>query len=93
MKKPIKSPLVPIHELNAKFGSLDYAARLRRKEGARKLMDPDANLREQLTLARRLVEHSNPDIAKLAELVLALDGWIRRGGFKPRAWTVPTEDQ
>lgn len=57
-------------------------------------MDPDANLREQLELAERLNDENgygpgedmSADAARLAELVLALDGWIRRGGFLPERW-------
>lgn len=52
-------------------------------------MDPKANLREQLEIAKRLViqyaNHSDDDIARLAELVLALDKWQRKGGFSPYA--------
>ena len=60
-------------------------------------MDPDENLKEQLALSKRIEkwferggeEHAaqiGDDAARLAELVLALDEWIRRGGFLPRAW-------
>lgn len=61
-------------------------------------MDPSANLAEQLRLAERLEdpnkdpwyrEHGMPgDAARLAELVLALDQWIRRGGGVPDRWHV-----
>ena len=62
-------------------------------------MDPDANLKEQLELALSMInenidDHTASDTAnlaargqKLAELVLALDGWIRHRGFKPKRWT------
>lgn len=59
-------------------------------------MDPTANLTEQLTLARRMIaDYDNPngngidqdDAARLAELVVALDAWIRRGGFLPEPWS------
>jgi hypothetical protein len=56
-------------------------------------MDPDANLDEQRTLARRLITGADrglavePEALRLAELALALDDWITRGGFLPRAWT------
>ena len=47
-------------------------------------MDPDANLKEQLQLSeklqRALVPHE-ADGVRLAELVSALNGWIRAGGF------------
>jgi hypothetical protein len=57
-------------------------------------MDPKANLNEQLTLARRFVRQSaeQPDemvafdeqeVVRLAELVIALDEWQRKGGFSP----------
>jgi hypothetical protein len=56
-------------------------------------MDPNANLKEQLELAEALVcaENVDPDVAlpkaaRLAELVIALDGWLSRGGFPPRSW-------
>jgi hypothetical protein len=55
-------------------------------------MDPNANLREQLALASRIIEaYENDrdvhDIARdaneLAERVLALREWIANGGFQP----------
>lgn len=55
-------------------------------------MDPIANLREQLDLAQRIVEHGRrghvmssliADGERLAELVLALDEWRSNGGFDP----------
>lgn len=55
-------------------------------------MDPDANLREQLELANAWVnadegvEVDGADALRMAELVLALDEWIRGGGFLPEAW-------
>ncbi len=61
-------------------------------------MDPNANLIEQLKLAERLILDAdagpdnapmriNPtDALRLAELVQALDGWIRSGGFLPAGW-------
>lgn len=61
-------------------------------------MDPDVNLEEQLELARGMVDeniddHTASDTAnladrgqRLAELVLALDEWITKGGFKPARW-------
>jgi hypothetical protein len=53
-------------------------------------MDPNANLKEQREIARRILL-SEPldldgDAARLAELVIALDGWITRGGFLPKDW-------
>lgn len=50
-------------------------------------MDPEATLKEMLILADRLTWHdSMGDAARLAELVLAMDGWLRRGGNLPNAW-------
>ncbi len=61
-------------------------------------MDPDANLEEQLALARAIQEEIDStedgeevaidptDVDRLTELVLSLDGWIRKGGFLPKAW-------
>jgi hypothetical protein len=57
-------------------------------------MDPSANIEEQLRIASRLVRQSDEDkpfrqvdVARLAELVIALDEWIVNGGFVPRRWT------
>ncbi len=61
-------------------------------------MDPNANLSQQLTLARKLAEgcphESHEDMYgwyqdkadRLADLVLSLDEWLRKGGFIPTAW-------
>jgi hypothetical protein len=60
-------------------------------------MDPDANLREQREIARRLLDKfmasdedatafDEGDVVRLAELVEALDRWISGGGFLPAAW-------
>lgn len=51
-------------------------------------MDPNANLTEALSLAHTIVEDDDEssDATRLAELVLALDQWIRMGGFLPGAW-------
>lgn len=60
-------------------------------------MDPKANLREQLELARAIEEREDcneyysreqleaqaDDAARLAGLVLALDEWMKKGGFSP----------
>lgn len=62
-------------------------------------MAPNANLEELRTLAKRvLAGYSEPiesrqpdrqsDAERLAELTQALDGWLSRGGFLPRAWGV-----
>lgn len=51
-------------------------------------MDPNKNLEEQLRMARQLVEDpSDLDSANyLAELVLAMDEWLKNGGSMPDAW-------
>lgn len=49
-------------------------------------MDPDANLDEALELAVVLERYEDDDARRLAELVLALNEWISRGGFLPAAW-------
>ena len=55
-------------------------------------MDPNANRKELLELALKLVtdNHLYPDATwsaqRLAELVLALDGWLKSGGFLPDVW-------
>jgi hypothetical protein len=66
-------------------------------------MDPNANLQDALWIARALVmpeggvERSEEETARLgmrlAELVVALDEWILKGGFLPRRWdpTVPKD--
>jgi hypothetical protein len=55
-------------------------------------MDPEANLKEQRELANELIaridaEDANFNIEekaeRLAELVLALDEWRRKGGYDP----------
>jgi hypothetical protein len=55
-------------------------------------VDPNANLAEQLELAERIMDDpGRSDMTatwpiSLAELVLALDEWIRGGAFLPDAW-------
>lgn len=57
-------------------------------------MDPDANLKEQLELAQEIVDSEDTgfnhqaEAWRLAELVLALNEWMCRGGFSPEAWQV-----
>jgi hypothetical protein len=59
-------------------------------------MDPAVNLGEQIELAREIIAVADRDDPRgeqhvaelgerLAELVLALDEWRRRGGFDPYA--------
>ncbi len=57
-------------------------------------MDPDINLRSQLARARGILQAVDdgmrvyePDAERLAELVVALDEWITKGGFLPERWT------
>lgn len=55
-------------------------------------MDPDENLKEQLHIACYLVDSESTESAdaergqRLAELVLALNGWIQSGGALPGMW-------
>lgn len=64
-------------------------------------MDPDANLQEMLRLAKRIQDRADSsldgsleryrkeqtlDAPCLARLVLALDQWLRHGGFLPGPW-------
>lgn len=59
-------------------------------------MDPNANLKEQLDLARDIIRQAdseNPDdyvlagqAMELAERVQALNDWINKGGGLPDAW-------
>jgi len=56
-------------------------------------MDPDAALEELLNLAdvvTSLAEDGEwtgePDILRIVELTLALDGWLTAGGFTPTRW-------
>lgn len=56
-------------------------------------MDPDTNLKEQLERAQKIINnevdpHNMADIEiELAELVLALNEWVTKGGCLPKAWT------
>ena len=53
-------------------------------------MDPDTNLRRQLAIAWAAVNIDGADetLVELSELVLALDEWIRSGGFTPSRWSI-----
>jgi len=51
-------------------------------------MDPVANIRKQVEVARRILREPDQDrrlsdADRLAELVLALDDWRKHGGFDP----------
>ena len=55
-------------------------------------MDPNECLHEQLLLAREITEVEQPrpaDVERLAEMAIALDEWIMKGGFIPERWTAP----
>lgn len=56
-------------------------------------MDPNANLEQQLAGAREILRSQADDgggyddgVIDLAEAVVALNEWIKRGGFLPEAW-------
>lgn len=58
-------------------------------------MDPTKNLSEQVELAKKMLKDyedldsngiDQDDANRLAQLVEALDEWIRRGGFLPVPW-------
>ncbi len=59
-------------------------------------MDPNANLSEQLAIARELLDEESisgfqesiEQGHRLAELVLALDEWLTKGGFPPKRWNI-----
>ena len=57
-------------------------------------MDPDANLKEQLEIAKDILgaaDHGGTmdedDVIRLAELIEGLDGWIKGCGFLPKRWS------
>lgn len=58
-------------------------------------MDPTANLAEQRAIVARIIGNDetegdpSADWSRLAELVDALDTWIRNGGFLPEQWQGP----
>lgn len=57
-------------------------------------MDPHANLMEQLDLARKIQDADDVDPSdadRLAELVIALNDWLKGGGFLPGSWQVARE--
>lgn len=57
-------------------------------------MDPNANLTEQVRLAGEILDccddvaesEASEGVQRLAELVLALDEWLKGGGFLPSRW-------
>lgn len=58
-------------------------------------MDPNANLKETLSLVRNILKatdecgvdddpvYNHRDVLRLAELVESLDGWLSKGSFLP----------
>lgn len=52
------------------------------------LCDPNANLHEQLKLAKTIVDDKDTasEAKKLAELVLELNDWLVRGEERPQTW-------
>lgn len=67
-------------------------------------MDPNANLQEQLAIAKHIIhtwDNCNDDgtlslaqaadvaddANRLADLIVALDEWIRKGGYLPKRWS------
>lgn len=58
-------------------------------------MDPNANLNESLELAESIIAASDNDqpipevdAVRLAELVVAMNEWMQKGGFSPTRWGV-----
>ena len=52
-------------------------------------MDPNANLEEQRRLSADVIATGGTDAddaMRLAELVRAMDKWLRNGGFLPETW-------
>jgi hypothetical protein len=51
-------------------------------------MDPDETLSEILEIAEQHAKGNSPPhkLDELVDLVLALDTWLRRGGYLPTPW-------
>jgi hypothetical protein len=56
-------------------------------------MDPNAALKRLVQLSEQLIDEPSHEYAyltiratELAETFLALDEWLRKGGFKPHPW-------
>lgn len=49
-------------------------------------MDPDANLAEIRRLIKKGADLSDDQLERLVVLIRALDEWISKGGFLPKAW-------
>lgn len=59
-------------------------------------MDPHANIQEQVTTARAIIQRADDgfttdsaEAIRLAELVIALDEWMTSGGFSPYGKATP----
>lgn len=55
-------------------------------------MDPEATLAELRAVLAASKPDASPrvfDVARLVELVEALDGWLSKGGHHPRDWQQP----
>jgi Ser/Thr protein kinase RdoA (MazF antagonist) len=56
-------------------------------------MDPDRCLEDMLSLSQEILDLDDDDCCdgrRLADLVIALDGWLGRGeGFLPVRWQKP----
>jgi len=54
------------------------------------VMDPNANLREQIEIATRIVfdpyDRYDTETVRLAELVVALNDWMKAGNAPPASW-------
>ncbi|MFA5053161.1 MAG: hypothetical protein WC565_03845 [Parcubacteria group bacterium] len=53
-------------------------------------MDPNANLREMIEIANKIVfdpyDRYDTETVRLAELVVALDDWLKKGNALPLTW-------
>lgn len=56
-------------------------------------MDPNENLKEQLVISKRIRVSADrnefigvAEIERLSDLVIALDEWLKGGGFLPKQW-------
>lgn len=49
-------------------------------------MDPSVNLAEQIMICYNVINGKPVDTNRLAELVLNLHEWMRKGGHPPKQW-------
>ena len=58
-------------------------------------MDPDACISEAIEIATSVVsgKYEEEQVQRLGELILAIDGWMSKGGFPPKRWDVPYNDE